>query len=56
MTIVGIGLLLFIIMQIVSKSSFERKTARYCLALLFFELFANVGKLGNILRGGGISI
>lgn len=52
MTIVGIGLLLFIIMQIVSKSSFERKTARYCLALLFFELFANVGKLGNILRGG----
>ena len=55
-TIVGIGLILFIATQMFSKSSFERKVAKYCLVLLFFELFANVGKLGNIPRGGGVEL
>lgn len=53
MTIAGLGLILFIVLQIVSQSSFERKLSKYCLMLLFFELFANVGKIGNL---GGVEL
>ena len=50
MTLAFYGLLIYIIyIEIKYRSSYEPKLLRYILALLFFELFANSGKIASIM-------